>query len=265
MSAEDIDKLFKAKLGNQSVTPRPEAWEQLQARMNPAAPKEEKKPVMWYYSVAAAVTMLLGVGFWTMKDGDSLLPATGTVANVQRPSATNPPVALENETLAGNTQISATKPERVVSDDAELLVSNPAPAEPGNRKDEIAFNAKKTSETASPRPQEKSLEVSLKPDSKMVASSLVKKAESAPQELPLEIIIKLDNPTTEAIAMVTPEPEDEPAEEKGAERVLKSIFKQVKNLKDGEKVSLSELGVTNRAYALETRIGKRTFTKTIQL
>ena len=85
---------------------------------------------------------------------------------------------------------------------------------------------------------------------------------------PMEIIVKLDNNLAEPtkLAMTTPEPEQEKDYKSGRStgKVVKGIFKQVKNLSQGEKINLKELGLKH-TYALETTIGNRKISKTITL
>ncbi|ALJ00569.1 hypothetical protein [Rufibacter tibetensis] len=291
MSAEDLDKLFRDKLQNKTVPPRNEAWERLQARMQasaeeqatpnpfliPAATeeKEERSTVrMWYYSAAAAVTMLLSVGLWVNRENINPLQPSGTVATVQ-----------DTEKVPAQKNIPAQETAPVESSDDTVYNYPAAPASAAEQNQSMASVQTKTPTQAitggdGTRPASRKVgtekvtpvaPATTQPPAIMAVATPVKTQEAAKNaaETPtLEIIVKLDNAqATPSLAQAsiketdTPDTEDQP----GTGRVLKGILKQVKNLKDGEKVNLSELGITKHTYALETRIGNKKISKTIEL
>ena len=277
MSAEDLDKLFRDKLNQKSVAPSNEAWERLQARLQVPAQEEEKRPVMWYYSAAAAITMLVSVGLWTLNQDNNPLQPAGTVATVQQPKPAAPAAgqpegevvpADGNAPFEKEVQPQATEAQPAASSSQEGLL---AKAEPAQHRNTVAYPSSpaKRNGTTHPTPEERKTTVRPEPDMMAAAATTTKKAPvAAPaQDAPLEIIIKLDNKTETALAQASPAVADEEAdtEDKGAGRVLKGILKQVKNLKDCEKVNLSEIGIAKHTFALETRIGNKTISKTIEL
>ncbi|AKQ45511.1 hypothetical protein TH63_07410 [Rufibacter radiotolerans] len=291
MSAEDLDKLFRDKLKNNPVAPSSEAWERLQARMQqtgadatpnpfmvPAQPqeKEERKPVMmWYYSAAAAaVTLLLSVGLWVNRDNLDLGQASGPVATVQVPTTKPKEVITPLEDL---TQKPAQVEENIQQ---ETEAQNPAVTQP-ERMASATMNAypqEAKEESKSPvklqkkAPKTQPLQNTQAAESSMMASNTsVKRTEGvtpAPEDESLEIIVKLDNSqatTSTALASTTIADTPDEEEKRSAGRVVKSIFKQVKHLRDGEKISREELGIPKHTFALETRIGNKRISKTIEL
>ncbi|KAA3438166.1 hypothetical protein [Rufibacter hautae] len=302
MSAEDLDKLFKDKLQNRPVAPGNDVWERMQARMQqnaqqetpnpflvPAAveEKEERGTVrMWYYSAAAAVTMLLSVGLWVNRDNIDPLQPTGTVATVQEHQQTpservSPAQETESDKVNANGQ-----PEQKSVADQDNTTLYPAAAPKATERNQVLASVNtKAAPTTSKRIEaaaERTRKEGVKEETTrafqqaqepvMMAAAIPVKAQEAAKSNAevggLEIIVKLDNAqATTSLAQAstketdTPHTEDQP----GSGRVLKGILKQVKNLKDGEKVNLSEIGITKHTYALETRIGNKKITKTIEL
>ncbi|WP_181306296.1 hypothetical protein [Rufibacter sp. XAAS-G3-1] len=288
MSAEDLDKLFRDKLKDKPVAPSNDVWERMQARMQQAAQQETPNPFlvpaaaeqkeergtvrMWYYSAAAAVTMLLGVGLWVNRDIDPL-QSSGAVATVQE--AKKAPVVTEAPPQAS----------APAETESETVYNFPAAASQ-EKEQQQALASAKTQTQAAPAPgkssevskrvavvkQEETNSSAVTQEPKLMAvAHPVKTQETAKNttEAPaLEIIVKLNNAqATPSLAQASTKETDTPQEEEstGSGRVLKGLLKQVKNLKDGEKVNLSELGYTKHTYALETRIGNKKISKTIEL
>ncbi|WP_205500762.1 hypothetical protein [Rufibacter psychrotolerans] len=292
MSAEDLDKLFRDKLKDRPVAPSNDAWAKLQSRMQaPAAEetpqlfmappaqeqKEERGPIrMWYYSAAAAVTMLLSVGLWVNRDNIDPLQPSGSVAAVEQQRTVTPSAqAPATEVAPAPSQTvepsfnSATPAAPAEADQVEALAS----ASTTERQQANLMNRKATNTTSTQtRTTEPTTVKMVSEPVRMAATTPVKKQEetkAASETAPLEIIVKLDEAqATTTLASASTTIETPPQEEEtptGSGRVLKGILKQVKNLKDGEKVNLAELGITKHTYALETRIGNKKITKTIEL
>lgn len=265
MSAEELDKLFKDKLANRPVTPSADAWARLQTQMQPQEEKKERKPFMWIYATAASVALLMGAGIWTLKDGDLLSSQpNATVATVQ-------PSATPNRT---NTQVISETPATVESEVAPQI----AAVEPVEKNSDKKYQPQATTlastasnhqtpHTTVEREQnmKASAPVTSLPLERMPEPTITLASNTAAEEAPLEIIVKLDNAqASQAVAQADTEAEPE-QEGRKAGRIMKGLFKQVKNLKEGERVNLSELGITKHTFALETRIGNKKITKTINL
>lgn len=58
-SDEELDLVFREKLENQEASPRPAAWDKLEAQLDAA--KQPKKSSWW--AIAAAIPLLLGLGY----------------------------------------------------------------------------------------------------------------------------------------------------------------------------------------------------------
>ena len=58
-SDEELDRVFREKLENHEASPRPAAWDKLEAQLDAA--KQPKKSYWW--AIAAAMPLLLGLGY----------------------------------------------------------------------------------------------------------------------------------------------------------------------------------------------------------
>lgn len=293
MKPEEIDKLFKERLGNSSPTPPADLWARLQERMEEGQEKplviltpeaeqkrEGKQRFMWVYSaVAATLSLLLAVGvvFYNINTGTPEISGTLTKYDNQLPE-TNP--AAEPILLP--------VPE---SDPAEGTMAQQEPAE------ENAVAAEKISATQATTPTASASTLTKKPASKGTMAKVTTKA--TPEQLktmdpvieasktdvqtaiaaniapeapvtqpananlnaePVEIIIK------RAVAAQTEMPVEGGQESRGDKKALaKNIFKQVRNLASGQGVELEELGIRADRVALETQIGKQKISKVINL
>jgi hypothetical protein len=294
MKPEDIDKLFKERLGPSAPTPPADLWGRLQERMAdemPAAEKQESKPrgfMYLSYSVAAAIVLLLAVGivFFNVQRGD--VPAGGGIAHqptavVEQPLAT--PQQGVAESGSGQGMAQATEQGKVIGPESGIAadVQAPVAVQPGATAPLKAAIAKAGS-TSEPRASRTAQDaIVTKPATQLVAKVDQPAAPATPQKgdyystgetvpatfaantvnmnaQPVEIIIKravYEEPLAEE------EPELSGFEKK--QKLAKNIFKQVRNLSNGEKVELSELGINANSIALETQIGKQKISKVIQL
>ncbi|GAA4298033.1 hypothetical protein [Nibribacter koreensis] len=282
MSAEDLDKLFRDKLQNRPVAPANDVWERMQARMNPPVVQEEKKPVMWYWSAAAAIVLLITVSIWMLRPGQQINQGSVPMA-VQIEKAIPTQTLPETETPQNEVEKEGNKIiEKIPSTQAtgsQALASiktegrtaeNTTPTGP-SKKSEVAPGRKQVkmrTEVAPIKlttPEPEMLAQATPPASKTVTSSSSASLGSAE---PMEIIVKLDNnqaePTKLAQAQVEPAQDKDYNNGRSTGKMMKGIFKQVKNLSQGEKVDLKELGLKH-SYALETTIGNKKISKTITL
>ncbi|SFF86762.1 hypothetical protein [Pontibacter chinhatensis] len=293
MKPEEIDKLFKERLGNSSPTPPADLWARLQERMEEGHEKplviltpeaeqksEGKQRFMWIYSaVAATLSLLLAVGvvFYNINTGTPEISGTLTKYDNQLPE-TNP--AAEPILLP--------VPE---SDPAEGMMAQQEPAE------ENAVEAEKISASQATTPIASASTLTKKPASKGTMAKVTTKAtpeqrktmdpaiEASKTDVqtaiaanitpeapvthpasanlnaePVEIIIK------RAVAAQTEMPVEGGQESRGDKKALaKNIFKQVRNLASGQGVELEELGIRADRVALETQIGKQKISKVINL
>ncbi|MBD1396143.1 hypothetical protein H9Q13_03115 [Pontibacter sp. JH31] len=285
MRPEDIDKLFKERLGPSAPTPPADLWNRLQDRMEtemPGTNLEERKPksFMWLsYSVAAAIALVLSVGivFYNVQRGtvavDGMARNNGQVA--EQPLQITEPIP--NAGIAKATEsVTAESP-------IEQHTSNPVASVPKKSSAIPEANiAKVTPQAAGNISRSKSGASSSTAPTQRVAQ--VEKAailvtpekgdyyntgETVPASFasntvdmnaqPVEIIIK------RAVAVQQVEDYDELSGFEKKQKLAKNLFKQVRNLSNGERVELSELGINADKIALETQIGKQKISKVINL
>ena len=297
MRPEEIDKLFKERLGKNAPTPPADLWSRLQERMQeeeevkvvPLQQEKKRSTFMWLYpSIAAAVSLVLSVGvvFYNINNGTPEVnealagknqplelheqPAATPVApetvaqatpaeaettaeeNISAPQATEPSPAASNSTeaIAKAEAVAKAAPKAIQPEPAKAIAATEpkASAQPA-----IAVNtsggAAEAHETV-PQP-------AVKP---APPAALAKAAANLNAE-PVEIIIKraVASPPAMAAAVEAPTGLDKKAE------LAKGIFRQVRNLANGEGVELSEVGINADKVALNTQIGNQKFSKVINL
>ncbi|WP_242918906.1 hypothetical protein [Pontibacter liquoris] len=285
MKPEDIDKLFKDRLANTSPTPSADLWSRLQGRIEeemPAAqPQEKKRSLMWLYSsIAASVMLLLAIGL-VLYNGKSGKPEA-RIALQQQPAMIEQPARPEVQAPAAsvldpasiaaapeaekkeiNLQPQATSSAPAASNSSKALAHvTKTPAKPSTEMKKAT-----TPITSAPSPQLALAESKLKaqpaaatapteaPETTAVFASATDATAGAE---PVEIIFKRAVNTQPALS-------EEPSGREKKTRLAKNIFKQVRNLSNGDPVELSSLGIRADKIALETRIGNQKFSKVINL
>lgn len=291
MRPEDIDKIFKERLGNTSPTPSPDLWSRLQDRMEAEMPqkvipitksKEEKRSFMWIYSsVAATLSLLLAVGivFYNIKNTPEVsetlavkekvilqetpaynAPATEAIAQAEKNTEKkSEPQATEDATPASNITEAVDRPATIAKATTKAVqqtkVARTIVAEQpkADVQQAIADNTPITE-----KPTEKATVV---PNAKPVMPSAL--AASADMNArPVEITIKRS--ASPVVASAQEQVEEESGLEKKA-KLAKNIFKQARNLANGEQVELADLGIRADRVALETQIGKQKISKVFNL
>ncbi|MBX0334660.1 hypothetical protein K3G39_15570 [Pontibacter sp. HSC-14F20] len=294
MKPEDIDKLFKERLGPSSPTPPADLWNRLQDRIEtemPALNKGKAKPrgFMWLsYSIAAAITLLLSVGivFYSVQNG---------TVPVDRDDLANNNVLIPEQPLV--------IPEPNVADEQLAQVTETDPTSPADEElVETALPAASTSGTTPKQPKAPARQVIAKAEPKAAVKKISPKSSTSDYKSAQQLTARLEQPaipgTTENVASdntgetapvvltantvdMNAQPveiiikraavvqEVQAAEELSGfekkQKLAKNIFKQVRNLSNGERVELSELGINTDRIALETQIGKQKISKVIQL
>ncbi|WP_018477954.1 hypothetical protein [Pontibacter roseus] len=289
MRPEDIDKLFKERLGPSSPTPPADLWNRLQDRMEAEMPEKEaekRKPAgyMWLsYSIAAAITLLLTVGivFYNVKHNN--VPFDG-MAHDNSQVAEQPLVIADpaqEQTIAEATEPVAipevteqpVAPAPIPDNTVAIPQNTVAKAEPKpatTKRNVLAAAPKK--QKAAPIPSSHQVAKVEKPaipaeaekgsyynTGEPVPATFASAGNSNLDAQPVEIIIK------RAVAVQQAEEEAEPNGFEKKQKLAKNIFKQVRNLSNGERVELSELGINADKIALETQIGKQKISKVINL
>ena len=291
MRPEDIDKLFKERLGNTSPTPSADLWSRLQDRMEAEMPqqvkpivkeKDEKRGFMWIYSsVAATLSLLLTVGivFYNIKSNPEVnetlaiqektvlqetpvykAPETETLAQVEtKTEKISEPQATEDATPASNITETVDKPATIAKattkavQQSKVTRTTVAEQPKADVQQAIADNTpitEKPAETATVVPNAKPI----------MPSALAASAEMNAR--PVEITIKRS--AAPAVASAEEQFEEESGLEKKA-KLAKNIFKQARNLANGEQVELAALGIKADRVALGTQIGKQKISKVINL
>jgi hypothetical protein len=283
MEQHNIDSRFKEGLGNLNRKPSADAFARLQAKMAAAEetpvipmeqPQEKKRPV-WWLSIAAAVVLLLAsvAVFRGLKETNPAAPELASVSQKATLPETNKTVKTEITTAAIAPEktkiaiISGTK-----SKSAPALTLQPEKTGTAGKakdktapviaatKSKIPVNAtvKETKtvlpETANPEPQ--------------LAYQMPEKTTATPETVsdlsgkPIEVIVKLDSKEKSAVAAVAANTPETATETKPS--LLKNIFKQAKNLKNGD-MSLAEMGlIQDTKLALESRNLHARFSKVFQ-
>ncbi|MHA6247871.1 hypothetical protein ACXYMU_08050 [Pontibacter sp. CAU 1760] len=295
MRPEDIDKLFKERLGNTSPTPPADLWNKLQEKMQAPAPDEgakllpfqpaqgdHRKTTWLYSSLAAAVSLVLSVGivFYNLQTGTPELNEALTKQNPaleleEKPTPASPETitspATEEALLAETEKESENKsdlqatvapvtPSKETKAPTEALAAvkqKPTPTQPKARKGALAIHTQPAALASTVSGKQ-----NLKPEPRPAATATaVAKADVSLSAAPVEItIIRSAAPGENAqeVAVASAEP--------GNKRQLaKNIFKQVRNLATGQEVELSEIGIKADKVALNTQIGNKNYSKVINL
>ncbi len=218
MKKQSIDTLFADKLQQAEITPRAEAWEKLQSKMA----KNETK-IVWLpfvrWSAAASVALLIGLGVWFMNDAQQ--PKAPTLAQTKTPT---------------KKAILATQPESQVADNQERpkpsLRSDYRTAKASVSSPEIAVvkNEKVVIE-----PINKKVEVVVAPEPTLETIATIQPVQKQEQTVRLE----LSEPTETLAANLQPDVTSSLPKE----RRINKIFRQLKNLKNGDDVDWQEVGV----------------------
>ena len=268
MEPEDIDKIFKDRLANLPATPASDAWARLQQKMEP--PKKARS--MWIYYTAASITLLIIAGLWFFNNQYS--PGSGTLATVNKPKASavsplktaTPVTIIPEEVKTAETQVAQaenipseikqkSKNQRpvVVKGDEEMKAPVIAKLKKPVKAEKILAKEKTYEPTPSPAlvasaPEEK---ITLRgPDNSETATVLTASI--------IEVKIKRDSPEEE---------ERSDLRENLARKtnLLKNIYKQARNLKNGEQVELASLGIDTDKINAEKKEIKEKLNKVISL
>ena len=256
MEPEEIDKLFRDKLANRPALPSPEAWMRIQEQMEP---RKKERP-MWIYYAAASVVLLLLAGllyFRSAQHGGG--PAIATAPATQAPATGTP----------------AAQPE-------QLAATRTAPAEtasgPLAPQQQDIQPASRVAALSTPKRSRERIRVAPSPTPVQLAKNQEPQETSQDQPAPVLAALPASPPaqpgTTPDLSMVevkvqrNPEAGGEPGLRDNLNRkgqLLKNIFKQARNLKNGEQVEFASLGVNEERIQEETRELKQKISNVISL
>lgn len=259
MEPEEIDKLFRDKLAGRAAVPSPDTWMRLQQKMEP--PKKQR--TMWVYYAAATVVLLLVSGILLLKDsGDATGPAVATAPRVapppsaspvETPRPSKPDTDREAEKLVLQAPVSSpalastSKPKVRPSFRRAHPVAQPATGQPAETP--VVAAAIKTTLVKSPSPE------AAKPSPPALQPAAL--AHAAPDMRVVEVVVTRDD---------NPGPEEEMTLREQLNRkghLLKNIYKQARNLKNGEPVELAAIGVDKNRIQEETKEFKQKLTNAI--
>jgi len=103
-----FDKVFKDKLGEVSVAPSPQVWENISASLDP---KQHKKRVIYPWLGLAASVLLVSLGAWWFFPMNQAQVGAVKVVNVQQmPTRTIDPELISQENLPKNEVAHIAKP-----------------------------------------------------------------------------------------------------------------------------------------------------------
>jgi cytoskeletal protein RodZ len=231
MKKEPIDNLFADKLQQAEITPRAEAWEKLQSKMA----KKEKK-IVWLpyvrWSAAASVALLVGLGIWFMNDSQQ--PKTPTMAQTKIPTkkAISVPqieaqVAVSQKVEIRESNSTTFRAMAIVSPhkQPQIMVQQPEIAVVKNEK-------------AIVEPVNKKIEVDM-PEPKLETIATLQPVQKPEQTVRLELSEPTEILTETIAANLKPDVTNSLPKEKR----INKIFRQLKNLKNGDDVDWQEVGV----------------------
>ncbi|KAA5547881.1 hypothetical protein [Adhaeribacter rhizoryzae] len=275
MELEEIDKLFKNRLGNLPVPPSADAWMRLQAKMEP--PKKER--TMWIYYAAASVVILLVSGLLLFRNYNSDPTLSVAQTEVKKPAEKNnseiPATQATSPTEMPSTSETAViaQVEKAAEVDVEKQIVN-IRKEATEKKEVVKIAQAKPK--ASGKKTEKELPVTMpeKPETENAPALAVQNKVIAPAENQsvaannannqvVQVLIKQDNTDDATLAYNADTDLRESISKKGA--LLKNIYKQARNLKNGEPVELAALGLDPEKINSEKENIKQKLNKVISL
>jgi len=268
MEPEEIDKIFKNGLSGLPVTPSTDAWKRLQQKMEP--PKKNRS--MWIYYAAASITLLIISGIWFFTNQNTL--DNGTLATVNTPEAsTSKPVSTEDPLIDTPEEVKTNEYQIAQAQKVkpEAIQKSTSPIEPAVKikvktKMPLIAKAEKPRNTEVKRPEDKATPSTFSPTLKTTAPE--EKLALVNQDKPLtsemltpdiiEVTVKRDNPEVE---------ERSELRENLARKtsLFKNIYKQARNLKNGDQVELASLGINTDKINLEKQEIKEKLNKVISL
>jgi hypothetical protein len=279
MEPEEIDKLFRDKLAGMPVLPPADAWNRLQEKMEP--PKKEK--TRWLYYAAASVLLLLMAGILFLKTGDDPAGPAVATAPLPVPQAGQPRVeksaAPETPAIADKTA----KPDQTIHRQPEAPAAQVAASMPVARQAKannlrVAAAPRRKPGPASHRaaitsPDPQPVLTARQPEQTLAVAPAVhspsRPAGAAVQPTSLASVRAMPG-VVEVVVTRGPDPaadEDLSLRDNLSRKgnLLKNIYKQARNLKNGEPVELAALGVDKEKIKEETKELKQKISNVISL
>lgn len=264
MEPEEIDKLFRDKLAGRPALPSPEAWMRLQQKMEP--PKKEK--TMWIYYAAASVVLLLMAGLLYFHAGQQA-PGPG-LATAPKPEIQPAATLPEKAARPGNTRpvplpLAGTNPSKR---DASPPAASEQVQLPDSRPAENRVVVKRSSRHRQVQPEAPMQMAGKELDQKSAADQSAPTLAALPDPKPAVASATPDLSVVEVKVQRHAEAGEEPGLRGNLNRkgqLLKNIYKQARNLKNGEPVELAALGVKEGRLQEETKELKQKISNVISL
>ena len=278
MKEEEVDQYFNNKFNQFAPAPSTDAWARLQSQIQPAKPK---RPTMWLYYAAAAITLVLLSGvllFWQRANQPDPNTNVAKLKPVITPFKTEiaeqpilakvTPATVEElpETTFDRWSTEAVSKGKVTPVPSSKPVKKKIKVRPGiliaRNMDPIPYQG-----TGSHKPVK-----AVKPENTLPVNSenLIIASNETNQAQVTEVVIIKDEPS-ETVAYAgnqeyatAEQAIKEDLNRKG--KLVKNILKQARNLKNGEKVELSTLGLSaNYRIDVESKLLKHKYSKVINL
>jgi len=263
MEPEEIDRLFKDRLAGLPAMPSADAWSRLQRKMEP--PKKENK--IWLYYVAASISILLVVGLLFFRNQALISSQQVAVTKpiieqkIDKPIEIAPEQATENKVAASGT-IEAPEFKKEVA----FSVAGKTSKIKDNNLLAQANRKRTTAKTAITKKKEQQLvietQVLLAQENNLPSpDKQVTLALNEPVNI-IQVTVKRDN-----LDELTKAHEESGLRDNLANkgRFLKNIYKQARNLKNGERVELAALGINTERLKDEKNNIKEKINKVIPL
>lgn len=278
MEPEEIDKLFRDRLSGLPATPSPDAWLRLQQKMEPA----KKERTMWVYYAAASISIILlsGLFFFGNLYQDNNVQVAQTEIKGAEPktkdknnasqatSAPNPASTSETkETIARNSDgVRNEEKEKIKKinplpePDARQFAATVAKVKPMVKSKGAPKGLSKVKSTEDATPVLVQTGTPVLPEGTVKNTFTQNNATTATTNV-VQVVVKLGNSREGAY-----EDDEEPnlresISRKGA--LLKNIYLQARNLKNGDPVELASLGVDTEKINTEKENIKQKINKAI--
>ncbi|MDB5262330.1 MAG: hypothetical protein JWQ14_1611 [Adhaeribacter sp.] len=277
MEPEEIDKLFKDRLSGLPVMPTADAWARLQQKMEP--PQKERN--LWVYYVAASVVLLLVSGLFVYRNyapGSAIKVAQ---THIKRPAEINNPSLPDYQATPNLPAASITETETIAQlepepQKAEKEINVDFKKGAGDTKNEVKIaqgsspkKVKKAALKITPPAAEQAvlknngaLALQNKPGATTTNKNAIADTPEPVAGKVMQVLVKRDNADEYASITETDNADlRETISRKGA--LLKNIYKQARNLKNGEPVELAALGLDSEKIISERENIKQKLNKVI--
>ena len=264
MEPEEIDKLFRDKLAGRPALPSPEVWMRLQQKMEP----QKKEKTMWIYYAAASVVLLMMAGMLYFRAGQQA--AGPGLATAPKPEIPAPATLPEKAAMPGKTR---PVPLPLASSTPSIREgSSPAASAqvqlPDSRPAENRVAVKRPSRHRKVQPEAPLQPAGKGRDQNNEADQPAPTLAALPNQQPAVAGATPDLSVVEVKVQRQAETGEEPGLRGNLNRkgqLLKNIYKQARNLKNGEPVELAALGVKEGRLQEETKELKQKISNVISL